>query len=140
MNPKLVYQSYVEGTTITDSDLLEAIEFFYELSNQLVKCGPVFKLAFKEANYTYLALEDYARARRILNITPPIKNTPINNPPFTMADVLNYKHLPPIGWDISRFSSEAIKLGYPYFCWSDRIYNATDPFDYTGFILQDLIG
>ncbi len=139
MNPKLIYENYIDGTPISDTNLIEAVEFFKKLADDLCKCGPVFKLAFKEANYTYLALSDYLAARE-LHKKSKNETVPVNKPPFTMAEVLNYRYLPKFGWDISRFSDEAIKLGYPYFCWNDRIYTSTDPFNDTGFLLQDLIG
>jgi hypothetical protein len=58
-------------------------------------------------------------------------------PIITWQNVLNYKHLPALGWDLGSFAQEADKLGFPYFCWNDRIYSSETKAD-TGFVKDDV--
>ena len=60
---KEIYNKKVEGGRITNEELLEGIKFFKDLSDKLFKCGPVFRLAAKEANDTYFTFYSYAIAR-----------------------------------------------------------------------------
>jgi hypothetical protein len=64
-SPKSVYTKKCEGGRISDADVMQGIVFFKELADNLVKCGPVFRLAFKEANDTYNTLHTIAVARNI---------------------------------------------------------------------------
>lgn len=57
--------------------------------------------------------------------------------PITWQNVLNYKHLPALGWSLSTFSEQATTLGFPYFCWNDRIYE-TETGNDTGFVAVDI--
>jgi hypothetical protein len=58
-----IYEKKCEGGHISNSEILKGIVFFKDLSSKLAVCGPVFKLAFKEANNTYDTLYGYAVAR-----------------------------------------------------------------------------
>lgn len=60
-----IYNKKIEGDPITDVEVIDGIKFFKKLADQLVICGPVFRLAFKEANDTYLTLLSYAHARQL---------------------------------------------------------------------------
>ena len=62
-NAKKIYQKYINGDAFTDDELSEGITFFKDLADKLVFAGPVFALAFKEANTVYIALEGYQSAR-----------------------------------------------------------------------------
>ncbi|RWZ87274.1 MAG: hypothetical protein EO766_12175 [Hydrotalea sp. AMD] len=65
MNPRQLYEDFIHGNSIEDNDLLEGIRFFKKLANDLCKCGPVFKLAFKETNSVYIRLHEFAVARNL---------------------------------------------------------------------------
>lgn len=58
-----VYEQVKNGDSITTDDLIEAMNFFKSLSDDLMKLGPVFRLAFIEANETYMILSGYFSAR-----------------------------------------------------------------------------
>jgi len=62
---KEIYNKKVEGDPITDEDVLKGLCFFKQLAKDLVLCGPVFRLAFKEANDTYNTFYSYAVARNL---------------------------------------------------------------------------
>lgn len=64
-------------------------------------------------------------------------NNDESNIPINWQNVLNYKHLPSLGWNIETFRSQAQTLGFPYFCWNDRIYNTTTGED-TDFVKDDV--
>lgn len=65
MRPNEIYQKYHQGDPIDDASLIYGILYFKDLSDKLVKCGPVFKLAFLEAERIYQGLRDYAVARKL---------------------------------------------------------------------------
>lgn len=65
MNIKNVYEKQYSGGNIMDDELLCAIPFFRRLADDLSACGPVFTLAFREANNTYHTLKSYADAREL---------------------------------------------------------------------------
>lgn len=58
-----VYEKFLAGDSIGNSELTEAVSFFKALATDLSVLGPVFRLAFLEANRTYLALDGFAQAR-----------------------------------------------------------------------------
>lgn len=58
-----VYEQFRSGDSINSDELTEALKFFKSLAGSLVVLGPVFHLAFVEANQTYLDLDGFARAR-----------------------------------------------------------------------------
>ena len=58
-----VYEQFRSGDSIENGDLNEALRFFKSLVDDLSVMGPVFQLAFFEANRTFLALDGFARAR-----------------------------------------------------------------------------
>ncbi|RWZ87275.1 MAG: hypothetical protein EO766_12180 [Hydrotalea sp. AMD] len=51
-------------------------------------------------------------------------------------NILNYKHLPKLGYSMYTFCQVAEQLGYPYFCWNDRIYD-TETREDTGYIIME---
>jgi hypothetical protein len=65
MKPKDVYEVTTNGGHITDDDLLAGIIFFKDLSDNLFKVGPTFRLAAAEANHTYFTLRDFAVNREL---------------------------------------------------------------------------
>ena len=58
-----VYEQFLSGDSIKNDELAEALKFFKSVAEALVVLGPVFHLAFVEANRTYLALNGFAQAR-----------------------------------------------------------------------------
>lgn len=58
-----VYDQYKQGDSIKTEELNEALSFFKSVADSLVVLGPVFHLAFVEANQTYMALNGFAKAR-----------------------------------------------------------------------------
>ena len=68
MTPKQIYTAYVEGNHIDNVSLIEGVVFYKDLADRLCKCGPVFKLAFVEANMVYLCLRDFAVNRELKTI------------------------------------------------------------------------
>ncbi len=66
MSPKQIYNHYQDGILIPNKDLITGIIFYKDLSDNLIKCGPVFSLAFREANQVYLTLRSYADSRKLL--------------------------------------------------------------------------
>lgn len=62
-HPKTIYEKYVSGEPLTLNEVDYGIDFYKELANRLMHCGPTFRLAFKEANQVYLTLQSYKDAR-----------------------------------------------------------------------------
>jgi hypothetical protein len=60
-----------------------------------------------------------------------------NKKPLTWQNILNYKHLPTLGWSLHTFSEQAKTLGFPYFCWNDRIYE-TESGEDTSYIASEI--
>ncbi len=61
--PFVVYSKLVNGDHIDDESLIQGILFFQDLADKLIQCGPVFRLAYREAANSYRTLRDYAGAR-----------------------------------------------------------------------------
>lgn len=59
-----VYEQFLSGDSIGNDDLNEALRFFKSLAADLSVMGPVFRLAFLEANRTYMSLDGFAQARK----------------------------------------------------------------------------
>lgn len=59
-----VYEMVQSGDPISDSDLAFGRTYFKELAAKLWHCGPVFKLAAREADHTYQTLDGYYQARQ----------------------------------------------------------------------------
>lgn len=68
MKPSDIYEHYTYGSKINNAELIEAVDFFEKLANDLQKCGPVFHLAFKEVNKTAIALHEFAVARGLIEL------------------------------------------------------------------------
>ena len=62
---RVIYDAYRNGDVITDRNLIFAYKFFKGLADDLVKCGPVFSLAFQEAYRTERGLKDIIFARNL---------------------------------------------------------------------------
>ena len=60
---KQIYEKVCNGDSLTDEEVLKGMKFYRQLTNDLMKCGPVFALARNEANRTYMKLYDFAQAR-----------------------------------------------------------------------------
>lgn len=58
-----IYKKYIDGESLTDKEVIEGREAFQKASDHLIILGPYFNIAFKEANRTYLALNDMYIAR-----------------------------------------------------------------------------
>ena len=61
-----VYDNYKSGDPITDKDLLIALAEFQLAAALLIKFGPAFSLARKEADYMAQRLEEFATARKLI--------------------------------------------------------------------------
>lgn len=62
-NPGKIYEKYLNGESLTNVEVNFGAAYFRDLADKLVKCGPAFSLAFKEANVVYMRLEDFQDAR-----------------------------------------------------------------------------
>lgn len=65
VSPKEVYGKYIVGDHISDREVVEGYTFYRRLANDLRRCGPVFHLAFKEANYISDRLFEIGFARKL---------------------------------------------------------------------------
>lgn len=63
-----IYENYVNGDRLTNTEVLEGYNFYLQLGQNLRKCGPVFQLAAKEALRIAYELYEFASARKILDI------------------------------------------------------------------------
>lgn len=61
-----IYEAYINGDTLDDAELLDGVKAFKGAAAALVKLGPTFSLAFKEATNVYWSLEGFALARGII--------------------------------------------------------------------------
>lgn len=61
----VVYDKYVKGGKLTDHEVTWGAEFYRNLADQLLQCGPTFSHPYKEANRVAMALEDFKRERGI---------------------------------------------------------------------------
>lgn len=52
-----------DGGHLSDAEVLEGAKHFRRVADMLVTCGPVFELAFKEANAIAMRLNNFAEAR-----------------------------------------------------------------------------
>lgn len=59
-----VYEKYVKGDSLTDQDVSFGRTFYRELAAKLGACGPVFHLAWCEANRVAQAFDSFYVARR----------------------------------------------------------------------------
>lgn len=66
---KEIYNIKYDGGHLTNEELLFGIEFFRDLSNKLRQLGPVFRLAYQEANDTYIKYYGYAVARNLKELS-----------------------------------------------------------------------
>lgn len=64
-SPNRIYTKQRNGDPLTNKEVLEGLIFFKDLADRLMKCGPIFHLAFTEANHTYFTLRGYAEARNL---------------------------------------------------------------------------
>lgn len=60
-----VYDAYVKGGKLTDQEIIQGLAHYRSMADQLVKCGPAFRLAASEANKVADALEGFKNARNI---------------------------------------------------------------------------
>ena len=67
MKPSDVYEKYCNGDNLTDSEVLDGMKFFSDLAAMLSISGPVFKLAFLEANRISERLIGMVTARKLYN-------------------------------------------------------------------------
>lgn len=63
LNPRQIHEKLQNGDPLANVEVLEGAAFFKDLADRLLKCGPVFHLAAKEANRCYLNLDGFAQAR-----------------------------------------------------------------------------
>lgn len=59
-----IYAKTIRGDALNDIDLAAGVKFWRDLADKLAGCGPVFKLAWKEANSMADTLEGFVKARR----------------------------------------------------------------------------
>jgi len=60
-----IYEQYLNGDNITDTDLFNAISHFSKTHDCLNELGPTFKLATNECSRILYNLEGYRNARNI---------------------------------------------------------------------------
>lgn len=60
----IIYEKYIKGDILTDEEVSAGISIFKAASDSCIKCGPVFSLAFKEANSVYMRMLDIKEARK----------------------------------------------------------------------------
>lgn len=60
-----ILRKYRDGDKLTDNEVLHGIIVFRKAANALVALGPVFSLAFREANNLYMSLSDIAVVRKL---------------------------------------------------------------------------
>ena len=58
-----VYEQYRNGDSISNTDLLQAVDHFKQTEELLGHLGPVFHLAWLEAMKVSFTLTDFKRAR-----------------------------------------------------------------------------
>lgn len=59
-----VYEKFINGDDLTDQDVAFGRTFYKELAEKLIKCGPVFRLAWLEANKVAQRFDGFYEARR----------------------------------------------------------------------------
>ncbi len=62
--PRDIYKKFLKGDFLTNAEVNFGVEFFKDLADKLILCGPAFSLAFKETNQLYLRLMDMQAARK----------------------------------------------------------------------------
>lgn len=68
---KSVYRRYYDAEPITDQEVIEGAKHFKQLADLLIKSGPEFRIAFKEAVQLSIRLEDMGKARKLnMDSTP----------------------------------------------------------------------
>jgi hypothetical protein len=60
------YEKFINGDSISDRELLNAVPFFKQLADNLTYMGPVFHLAANEAHRVYAKLFDFKVARGLV--------------------------------------------------------------------------
>ena len=65
-----IYDTFCIGDPMSDEDLKVAIPYFKSLADKLGNCGPVFRLAYTEANRVYLTMDDFRRSRSCRTASP----------------------------------------------------------------------
>ncbi len=63
-DPKVIYEKYINGDSLTDEEVKFGAKYYRDLADRLIKCGPTFVLAFKEANRIYMQMENFDQARK----------------------------------------------------------------------------
>lgn len=64
---KDIYEAYRDGNNVTNVEVIRGYTFFRRLADDLVYAGPVFNLAFKEANMVAAAFEQFGHARGLID-------------------------------------------------------------------------
>ena len=78
-----VYEKFTEGDDLSDQDVAFGRTFYKELADKLIKCGPVFHLAWLEANKVAQRFDGFYEARhnssrkRLSSTTYDMHNNPI---------------------------------------------------------------
>lgn len=67
VRPRDIYSSFIHGDSLTNEQVEVGKEFFKDLADKLLLCGPEFRLAFKEANTVAMRLEEFSNARKSKN-------------------------------------------------------------------------
>ena len=58
-----VYDKYQNSDKLSDAELAYGLTYFKDVADKLAVMGPVFWLAFIEANRVYLSLDGFQRER-----------------------------------------------------------------------------
>lgn len=65
-----VYEQVKNGDSIDTTDLIHAMHWFKNTRDSLIVLGPVFRLAYIEANEIYMVLNGYLNARALMPVNP----------------------------------------------------------------------
>lgn len=63
-NPKETYDKFRNGDSLSDDEVAEGIDFFGDLSEKLMRCGPAFSLAANEFCRVTIAFHQFQSARQ----------------------------------------------------------------------------
>ena len=58
-----IYNKYINGDTMTNAEIDYGLTYFKDVADSLSCMGPVFRLAFVEANRVAMGLEGFKTAR-----------------------------------------------------------------------------
>lgn len=66
MSTKESYEKFLKGDPISDDALIELNQDMKSAADVLIKLGPRFSIAFKEANNVYMTTSEFIRAKGLM--------------------------------------------------------------------------